>query len=271
MWLPEDEDPRERSSRSRAGSADALSYLARYRMTLELKCQGLDAEQLARRSVPPSTMSLLGLVRHLAGVEHSWYRRALQGRRPAAARVRRRTTSTADFNGAVATDECVEEAWAAWRARSPTRRPGSAGERLRPAGAGPRHRSVEVRDIVVHLIEEYARHVGHADLLPGVHRRASGAVVGYSTYMTSRPSQRARSSISAATAPGSPTASRSPRARGPRAARPRPARRSRPASRPAGRRAGSAARSSPRPAARRACTSPAGSRSRRAGRAACGP
>ncbi len=41
-------------------------------MTLEMKCEGLDAEQLARRSVPPSTMSLLGLVRHLAEVERDW-------------------------------------------------------------------------------------------------------------------------------------------------------------------------------------------------------
>ena len=44
-----------------------------------MKCAGLDAEQLARRSVPPSTMSLLGLVRHMADVERSWFRRTLAG------------------------------------------------------------------------------------------------------------------------------------------------------------------------------------------------
>ena len=48
-------------------------------LTFEMKCEGLDAEQLARRSVPPSTMSLLGLVRHLAGVEHYWFRRVARG------------------------------------------------------------------------------------------------------------------------------------------------------------------------------------------------
>jgi Protein of unknown function (DUF664) len=44
-----------------------------------MKCEGLDASQLARRSVPPSTLSLLGLVRHLAQVENHWFQRVLRG------------------------------------------------------------------------------------------------------------------------------------------------------------------------------------------------
>jgi len=48
-------------------------------MTFELNCEGLTVEQLATRSVPTSTMSLLGMTRHLARVEHSWTRRVLEG------------------------------------------------------------------------------------------------------------------------------------------------------------------------------------------------
>ena len=55
-------------------------YLDNYRLTIEMKCEGLDADQLARRSVPPSSLSLLGLVRHLAQMENHWFQRVLQGR-----------------------------------------------------------------------------------------------------------------------------------------------------------------------------------------------
>ena len=51
---------------------------ADFRAAVERKTAGLDAEQLARRSVPPSSLSLLGLVRHLAQLEHHWFRRVLQ-------------------------------------------------------------------------------------------------------------------------------------------------------------------------------------------------
>ena len=55
------------------------AWLEYHRATLLLKCEGLDAEQMARRSVPPSTLSLLGMVRHLASVEHRWFQGVLQG------------------------------------------------------------------------------------------------------------------------------------------------------------------------------------------------
>ena len=57
--------------------ATLLGYLRRYRLTMEMKCADLDAAQLARRSVPPSTMSLLGLIRHMAEVERNWFRRVM--------------------------------------------------------------------------------------------------------------------------------------------------------------------------------------------------
>src|SRR5438270_1759681 len=78
MWVDPEDDPREGVPNPVGERETLVQYLAHYRMTLELKCADLDAEQLARRSVPPSTLSLLGLVRHLAKVEHSWFRRVME-------------------------------------------------------------------------------------------------------------------------------------------------------------------------------------------------
>ena len=55
------------------------TWLDYHRATLAMKCEGLDDEQLKRRSVEPSSMSLLGLVRHMAEVERNWFRRVLSG------------------------------------------------------------------------------------------------------------------------------------------------------------------------------------------------
>ena len=66
-----------------------------------MKCDGLDAEQLARRSVPPSTLSLLGLVRHLAQVENHWFQRVLQERTDAPRLYKREDEPDWDFRGAI--------------------------------------------------------------------------------------------------------------------------------------------------------------------------
>src|SRR5674476_1623529 len=79
MWAEPDSDPREALEPGMGEKAVLAEYLDRYRMTFELKCEGLTAEQLAIRSVPPSTMSLLGMICHLARVEHSWTRRVFEG------------------------------------------------------------------------------------------------------------------------------------------------------------------------------------------------
>ncbi len=139
-------------------------YLDHYRMTLELKCEGLDAEQLAARSVPPSTLSLLGLVRHLARVEHSWWRRVIEGQHELDRLYRTDADPDLDFNGAVADDETVADAWRSWHLEVEHAREVYAGLDL--DALVPVHgEDVEARDIVVHLVEEYARHLGHADLL----------------------------------------------------------------------------------------------------------
>ncbi|MFE2103725.1 MULTISPECIES: DinB family protein [unclassified Streptomyces] len=158
MWADPDDDPREGPVPD-GESATLLDYLKNYRLTLRMKCEGLDAEQLARRSVPPSTMSLLGLVRHLAEVERDWRNWITDGDPlPKLYGVR-----DGDFDGAVAEQAVVDAAYAdlereqaatdAALARHP-----DLGERVGKD-------RIPVRELLVHRIEEYARHCGHADLL----------------------------------------------------------------------------------------------------------
>ena len=80
MWLDPHDDPRERDQIEITDERSNLrEYLRAYRLTLRMKCDGLTPEQLATRSVPPSTLSLLGLVRHMAKVERDWFRRCAAG------------------------------------------------------------------------------------------------------------------------------------------------------------------------------------------------
>jgi uncharacterized damage-inducible protein DinB len=165
MWVDPEDDPREHDEVAVGEKAVLAEYLDRYRTTFEMKCGGLTPAQLATRSVPPSSMSLLGLVRHLARVEHHWARRALEGRADLPRLYRSEEDHDLDFNGAVGTDEVVAEAWASWQrevdhAREVHARYDDLGQTIEYDG-----QPTEVRDIVVHLVEEYARHVGHADLL----------------------------------------------------------------------------------------------------------
>ena len=165
MWVAPEDDPRTTDEPACGEKAVLVEYLDRYRLTLELKCEGLDVEQLARRSVPPSNLSLLGLVRHLARVEHSWTRRVLEGRPELPRLYRTEEDPDLDFNGAVADEAVVVDAWATWHrevehARRYLNGVDSLGERVLVHGE-----AVEIRDIIVHLVEEYARHCGHADLL----------------------------------------------------------------------------------------------------------
>src|SRR4029453_5096824 len=76
---PSDDDPREHGPALGDEKTTLVEALRTARLTLELKCAGLDAAQLARRSVEPSTMSLLGLVRHLAEVERATFRKLMAG------------------------------------------------------------------------------------------------------------------------------------------------------------------------------------------------
>ena len=81
MFVHPDADPRSDGPGENSERAVLIDYLNDQRLTLQLKCADLDAEQLARRSVPPSDLSLLGLVRHLAGVEQAWTQIRMAGER----------------------------------------------------------------------------------------------------------------------------------------------------------------------------------------------
>jgi len=164
MWAAPGSDPREAIEPGRGEKAVLAEYLDRYRMTFELKCEGLTAGQLATRSVPPSTMSLLGLIRHLARVEHSWTRRVFEGQPELPRLYRTDEDPDLDFNQAVADDAVVADAWDTWRAEVAHARAVWADLDL-DALVDVHGEPAEVRDVVVHLVEEYARHVGHADLL----------------------------------------------------------------------------------------------------------
>lgn len=165
MWAPPEEDPRV-SGKPVGELATIREYLSHYRLTLGLKCEDLSLEQLATRSVPPSTMSLLGLVRHMARVEHNWFQRSLQGRSDTPRLYWSAENHDLDFDDAVADPAVVEDAFTTWKAQIAAADQWLDG--LTDLGAvvrTPQGEQASVRDILVHMVEEYARHCGHADLL----------------------------------------------------------------------------------------------------------
>ncbi len=161
LWVDPDDDPR-----SDGGFTDERSllieYLRDYRLTLQMKCDGLDAEQLAHRSVPPSTLSLLGLIRHMAGVEHHWFRRVMEGVDEPRLYVSEADRDL-DFNGAVADPEVVADAWASWRAEVANAE--RFVEETDDLGRMDAKGEIALREVLLHMVEEYARHCGHADFL----------------------------------------------------------------------------------------------------------
>jgi len=160
MWVDPGEDPRDSGSPSPDGELATLrEYLRNYRLTLRMKCEGLDPGKLARRSVPPSTMSLLGLLRHLAEAERDW-RNWMVPQDPAATLY---GAGDAAFEGAVADQAVVEGAFADLAREQAATDAVLAG--YPDLAARVVRDGIAVRELWVHRIEEYARHCGHADLL----------------------------------------------------------------------------------------------------------
>jgi uncharacterized damage-inducible protein DinB len=166
MWMDMAQDPRFAAWTAPEGErATLLEYLRRYRLTMEMKCADLDADQLASRSVPPSTMSLLGLIRHMADVERHWFRRVM-AQSDAPFLYWSEDVPDAEWLGAVADPALVEDAWRAWRGevafaeKLVADSPDLGVKGVEPDGSSP-----ALRSVLVHMIEEYARHCGHADLL----------------------------------------------------------------------------------------------------------
>ncbi len=135
------------------------AFLDWYRATLLHKCAGLTGEQLAERAVPPSSLSLLGLVRHMTKVERAWFRQRFAGEpidNPFG------DETDADFNRLDPTRAAADYA--------------RLTEEIKLADAAVANASLDdtftsrgevmsLRLIYLHMIEEYARHLGHADLL----------------------------------------------------------------------------------------------------------
>jgi uncharacterized damage-inducible protein DinB len=165
VWVDPADDPRGSGADVIDERSTLLEYLTAYRLTMQMKCADLDAEQLARRSVPPSTMSLLGLIRHMADVERHWFRRAMAGE-DAPKRYGADDEPGGAWHGAVADPDVVAEAWAAWRDEVAFSEAFvGRTEDLGVLGRMPDGETISLRELLVHMIEEYARHCGHADLL----------------------------------------------------------------------------------------------------------
>jgi uncharacterized damage-inducible protein DinB len=165
-WVASEDDPRSAYLDPVGEQETVVGYLRSYRLTIEMKCTGLDADQLARRSVPPSTMSLLGMIRHLAQVEQHWFRRVLEGQSDIDRHFWSADDRDLDFDGAVADNAVVAEAWEAWRLEVAHADEWLSVERdLGELATMPSGDRVSVRDVLVHMVEEYARHAGHVDLL----------------------------------------------------------------------------------------------------------
>jgi uncharacterized damage-inducible protein DinB len=148
------------------------AFLDYHRTTLALKCDGLGDDDLRRRSMPPSTLTLLGLVRHMAEVERTWFRRVIDGED-----VPLVWSPEGDFQVAYDPSGATRaDAFTAWQAEvAHSRRIELAAESLDVTGHNARWgEDVSLRLVMLHLIHEYARHNGHADLL----REGIDGVVG---------------------------------------------------------------------------------------------
>ncbi|QNE78578.1 DUF664 domain-containing protein [Streptomyces finlayi] len=147
-------------------------WLEFHRQTLTSKCAGLTDAQLREASVPPSEFTLMGLVRHMAEVERGWFREVLTGEDlpPIYG-----TDEDPDGEFHLSETDTWEEAYTTWLAEVEQARTNAAKHGLDDLSAGrsKRHgKQFNLRWIYTHMIEEYARHNGHADL---VRERVDGA------------------------------------------------------------------------------------------------
>ena len=148
-----------------AGERTTLeAWLDFHRATLAMKCEGLDDEQAAAASVPPSGFTLTGLVQHMAEVERNWFRRALAGDQAPPIYDPQADPDGPDGGFELAAGATLRAALATWRAEIARAREHCAARTLADTGRFVAQ-DVSLRWIYVHMIEEYARHNGHADLV----------------------------------------------------------------------------------------------------------
>jgi uncharacterized damage-inducible protein DinB len=138
-------------------------YLDWHRQTLLQKCAGLTAEQLKIASVEPSNLTLLGLVRHMAEVEHSWFSVRAAGL-PESLLYCSEENPDGDFDDVAEADAATD--YATFLAECEASREAVAALPLEHTFVHRRRQKpMSLRWVYVHMIEEYARHNGHADLL----------------------------------------------------------------------------------------------------------
>ena len=149
--------------------ANYRDYLDHYRGVIARQCADLSPEQLATRAAAPSTLSLLGLLRHVAMVEQTWFARALQGTTDEPRLFRGTADPDEEFNAITGTQAEVDEAYALWRRqveRADAWLATQSDETMADEVVFNRDgRIASKRQVLLHLIEEYARHAGHGDLL----------------------------------------------------------------------------------------------------------
>jgi uncharacterized damage-inducible protein DinB len=140
------------------------AWLEYHRATLLMKCADLTPDQLRARSVPPSSLSLIGLVRHMAEVERSWFQRVMAGHDAPPRYYDNATNPDGDFDDVDTAD--VDDAFAYFESECAAAREVAASfASLDDVGTRHNRDRVSLRWVLVHMIEEYARHNGHADLL----------------------------------------------------------------------------------------------------------
>jgi len=138
------------------------SFLDRHRVSLLSRCAGLTAEQLAQQAVPPSNLSLLGLIRHVADVERTWFRQRFLGNSLPSLYVRPERPDAAfeevDPSQAPAAVDTLLQEWESCREEL-------RGSSLDDTFASARWGDMSLRWVYLHMMGEYAGHNGHADLL----------------------------------------------------------------------------------------------------------
>jgi uncharacterized damage-inducible protein DinB len=140
------------------------AYLDYHRQTLLHKCDGLSDDQLKQRAVNPSNLSLLGLVRHMTEVELHWFSKVMPGAQALQGLYWTETEPDGDFD--LVADADVAEDFRQYHRQVAEAKRIAAGYKLDDLSPEtPRKRHISLRWIYIHMIEEYARHNGHADLI----------------------------------------------------------------------------------------------------------
>ncbi|MFJ2094155.1 DinB family protein [Streptomyces sp. NPDC087901] len=143
---------------------NVAAWLDFYRATVAVKCEGLTDEQVRHASVPPSSLTLMGLVQHLTEVERNWFRRVLTGEDVPPSDGAPAGPDGHDGGFELSGGRTFAGACAAWQEEIAVSRANCAARSLEdtaPFMGG----EVNLRWIYTHMIGEYARHSGHADLL----------------------------------------------------------------------------------------------------------